>query len=57
MPRPHFPLAGRDALAAGMAPGPAVGAALAAVRRWWRAGGCTADAAACLAELARWRAG
>jgi len=50
-PRPVFPLAGRDALALGMAPGPAVGAALAAVRTWWLAGGCVADAATCRAEL------
>ncbi len=53
MPRPQFPLEGRDALALGMLPGPAVGDALRAVRAWWRAGGCTADAAACRAELAR----
>ena len=53
LPRPVFPLSGRDALAAGMAPGPAVGAALAAVRAWWRAGGCVADADACRAELLR----
>jgi poly(A) polymerase len=57
IPRPVFPLAGRDALALGMAPGPAVGSALAAVRAWWLAGGCTADAAACRAELLRRRAG
>lgn len=50
-PRPVFPLAGRDALALGMAPGPAVGAALSAVRAWWLAGGCIADANACRAEL------
>ncbi len=50
-PRPIFPLAGRDALALGMRPGPAVGAALAAVRGWWLAGGCVADAEACRAEL------
>lgn len=50
-PRPVFPLAGRDALALGMAPGPAVGLALNAVRAWWLAGGCIADAAACRAEL------
>lgn len=52
-PRPVFPLAGRDALALGAAPGPAIGAALAAVRAWWLAGGCTADGAACRAELLR----
>jgi len=51
MPRPVFPLQGRDALAAGLAPGPAMGQALAAVRAWWLAGGCEADAAACRAAL------
>ncbi len=50
-PRPVFPLAGRDALVLGMAPGEAVGRALAAVRAWWLAGGCVADATACRAEL------
>ncbi|MBV9654377.1 MAG: CCA tRNA nucleotidyltransferase [Acetobacteraceae bacterium] len=53
MPRPLFPLAGRDALALGLAPGPQVGALLRQVRAWWLAGGCVADAAACRAELAR----
>lgn len=56
-PRPVFPLTGRDALVIGMAPGPAVGAALAAVRAWWLAGGCVADEEACRAELLRRRAG
>ena len=51
--RPVFPLQGRDALAMGVPPGPAVGAKLAVVRDWWLAGGCRADAAACRAELAR----
>ena len=53
LPRPRFPLAGRDALALGVPPGPRVGELLAAVRAWWLAGGCLADAAACRAELAR----
>lgn len=53
MTRPVFPLAGRDALARGAAPGPRVGQALAAVREWWREGGCVADRDSCLAELAR----
>ena len=53
MPRPVFPLEGRDVLALGLEPGPAVGELLRAVRGWWLAGGCTADAAACRAELAR----
>ena len=52
LPRPRFPLAGRDALALGLPPGPAVGALLADVRAWWMAGGCVANAAACRAELA-----
>jgi len=50
--RPVFPLAGRDALAMGLAPGPAVGAALAGVRQWWLEGGCVADRDTCLARLA-----
>jgi len=53
---PAFPLQGRDLLRAGMAPGPAVGAMLAALRDWWLAGGCTATRAECLAQLARRRA-
>jgi poly(A) polymerase/tRNA nucleotidyltransferase (CCA-adding enzyme) len=51
LPRPVFPLEGRDALALGAQPGPAVGAALREVRGWWLAGGCVADAAACRARL------
>jgi poly(A) polymerase/tRNA nucleotidyltransferase (CCA-adding enzyme) len=53
LPRPVFPLAGRDAVALGIPPGPAVGRLLASVRSWWMDGGCVADAAACRAELAR----
>ena len=53
LPRPVFPLEGRDALAIGLPPGPAVGALLREVRGWWLEGGCRADAAACRAELAR----
>ena len=49
--KPRFPLEGRDVLALGVAPGPRVGALLRTVRDWWLAGGCTADAAACRAEL------
>lgn len=49
---PSFPLAGRDVLALGVPPGPAVGRLLHATRAWWLAGGCVADAAACRAELA-----
>ena len=46
-----FPLQGRDAIAAGIAPGPLMGALLAATRDWWLDGGATADHAACLAKL------
>jgi hypothetical protein len=51
--RPVFPLHGRDALALGMAAGEEVGRTLEQVRLWWRAGGCSATAAQCRAELAR----
>lgn len=57
LPRPVFPLEGRDALALGVAPGPAVGALLRRVRDWWMDGGCVADRRACRAELARLVAG
>ncbi len=57
LPRPVFPLAGRDLLGAGVAAGPAMGGLLRELRDWWLAGGCRADAAACAAELARRRAG
>ncbi len=48
---PVLPLAGRDALALGLSPGPAVGEALAQVRQWWLDGGCTASREACLEQL------
>jgi poly(A) polymerase len=57
IPRPVFPLHGRDVLALGVPPGPAVGALLQAVRTWWLDGGCVADATACRGELARRAAG
>ena len=57
IPRPVFPLQGRDLLAAGVAPGPALGQWLRHLRRWWMDGGCVADAPACRAELARRLAG
>jgi poly(A) polymerase len=50
-PRPVFPLAGRDAVAAGIPPGPKVGEALRQVRAWWLAGGCRADTTSCRARL------
>jgi poly(A) polymerase/tRNA nucleotidyltransferase (CCA-adding enzyme) len=53
MPVPVFPLEGRDILSLGISPGPRVGALLRSVRSWWLAGGCTADAEACRAELQR----
>jgi poly(A) polymerase/tRNA nucleotidyltransferase (CCA-adding enzyme) len=53
MKRPVFPLEGRDVVAAGIHPGPSVGKLLRAVRTWWMDGGCVADRAACLAELAK----
>lgn len=51
--RPVFPLEGRDIVASGVPPGPRVGALLREVRLWWMEGGCVADRAACLMELAR----
>ncbi len=46
--RPVFPVHGRDLLDLGLTPGPELGKTLGRVRDWWMAGGCTADAAACL---------
>ena len=51
--RPEFPLQGRDVLALGVPPGPRVGSLLQEMRSWWLAGGCAADRAACLTEVAR----
>jgi poly(A) polymerase/tRNA nucleotidyltransferase (CCA-adding enzyme) len=53
MPRPVFPLEGRDALEFGVPAGPGVGMLLRAVRGWWLENGCVGDRAACLGELAR----
>ncbi len=53
MPRPVFPLHGRDVLALGLAPGPLVGEVLHAVRTWWLESGCTRDKAACQDEARR----
>jgi poly(A) polymerase/tRNA nucleotidyltransferase (CCA-adding enzyme) len=50
-PFPLLPVQGRDALALGVPPGPAVGALLAELRAWWLAGGAMADRDACLARL------
>ncbi len=49
--RPVFPLAGRDVVAAGLPPGPAVGETLAKLRAWWLAQGATASRDDCLASL------
>ena len=48
---PEFPLRGADLLARGYQPGPALGAALADVERWWEDGGCTGPREQCLAYL------
>lgn len=48
---PAFPVSGRDVLALGVAPGPRVGALLAALKEWWADGDFRADRAACLARL------
>ena len=53
LPRPVFPLEGRDVLALGVAEGKRVGVLLRAVRTWWLDGGCIATPEACRAELAR----
>jgi poly(A) polymerase len=53
MPRPVFPLEGRDVVVRGVPAGPAVGALLRDVRQWWLDGGCVANRTACLTELAR----
>jgi poly(A) polymerase/tRNA nucleotidyltransferase (CCA-adding enzyme) len=53
IPRPIFPLEGRDALALGEPEGPRVGALLREVRLWWLHSGCVADKAACREELRR----
>jgi hypothetical protein len=50
LPVPEFPLHGRDLKAAGLPPGPAMGALLRELRDWWLATGCTGDVRA---ELAR----
>jgi poly(A) polymerase len=47
MPRPVFPLQGRDVLRFGVPPGPKIGEVLQEVYRWWMDGGCVGDGAAC----------
>lgn len=51
MPRPVFPLLGRDVIARGVTPGPALGQLLAEARAWWLQGGCAASREACLDRL------
>jgi poly(A) polymerase/tRNA nucleotidyltransferase (CCA-adding enzyme) len=51
IPRPVFPLEGRDALALGARTGPLVGEALRRTRAWWMETGCTASRDACVARL------
>ena len=53
LPTPKFPLEGRDVLALGLPPGPAVGELLRQVRAWWQDGGCQASLEACRAHMAR----
>lgn len=53
LPRPVFPLEGRDVLALGEPEGQRVGALLRAVRQWWLDGGCVAGRQACVDELAK----
>ena len=53
IPRPAFPLEGRDVVALGVPSGPRVGVLLRQARQWWLDGGCVADRAGCLVELAR----
>ena len=48
---PAFPLAGRDVVALGIAPGESVGRLLEAVRRWWEDADFAPDRAQCLARL------
>ena len=52
MVRPVFPLEGRDVVALGVPPGPAVGQLLAEARGRWLDGGCVADREAVLEGLA-----
>lgn len=51
LPRPQFPLAGRDVVAAGIPEGPRVGKLLGQVRAWWLDEGCLPDAPACRERL------
>ena len=57
VPRPVFPLQGRDLVALGIPAGPLVGEILEAVRHWWWQNGCTDDRDACFAQVHRLRGG
>ncbi len=46
-----FPLAGRDVVALGIAPGEPVGRLLEAVRHWWEDADFAPDRAQCLVRL------
>jgi poly(A) polymerase len=48
---PDLPVSGADLIAAGMQPGPALGAELARLEDWWVAGGFTATKAELLAKV------
>ena len=50
--RPIFPVGGRDAIALGAEPGPAIGRALEEVETWWIGAGFEPGRDACLARLA-----
>ena len=50
---PRFPLRAQDAIALGIAPGPALGELLREMERWWIEGDFRADRRTCLAELKR----
>lgn len=50
---PSFPLRGRDLVAAGVAPGPAIGKLLAGLEAWWIENDFRATAAQCRAEMRR----
>lgn len=51
MSRPEFPLSGRDGLAVGLEPGPALGRWIKKTRNWWLDHGCRPDREACQAWL------
>lgn len=53
IPRPVFPLRGRDVLDLGVPPGPLVGRLLDEAKTVWREAGCVDDTATCIATLRR----